>query len=79
MAKPRYPANAVNIIARVVHPSAYHPYEKWSGEIWDARLAARKEANRIIKEDPERARKILANAKAKELEAKAAELRKKTG
>lgn len=71
----RFPSGAQNIIGRHLHPGAWQ-YDEWSPAVADALQAARVAAQELMKLDPDRAHKILAEWRAKSLEEKAAMIRK---
>jgi hypothetical protein len=71
----RFPSGAQTIIGRALFPSAYAPYDKWSSDIFEKRLSARLEAQKLMREDPERAFKILGTIRAEEIERQAKQAR----
>jgi hypothetical protein len=77
MARPRFPSGASNIIGRHLNPSAWE-YDAWSREVADRLQEARCAAQDMMRDDPCRAHKIIAEWRAKSLEEKAAAIRKRT-
>ena len=75
MARPRFPSGASNIIGRHLDPGAWK-YDEWSREVAERLCRARVAGQDMMRENPERAHKIIAERRAKSLEEKAATIRK---
>ena len=75
MARPKFPSGASNIIGRHLDPGAWE-YDEWSNEVSERLCRARVAGQDMMRENPERAHKILAEWRAKSLEEKAAAIRR---
>ncbi len=67
MTRQRFGPGAALDIARHIHPTAYNEYEKWSSDIFEHRLKARLAAQAMMREEPDKAKKILAQVRVNRL------------
>ena len=70
----RFPPGAQNIIARAMHPEAWQ-YQEWSSAVADQIQDARVSAYKMMRNDPEKALRIIAEWRAQSLEEKASAIR----